>query len=336
MQSQPAGPVVVLRALGLGDFLTGVPAYRALRRGFPRCPLYLAAPAALASLVPLTGAIDGLLPTGELQPIDWPGPCPAVGVDLHGRGPASHTLVAALRPGRLIVFGGPHGGGFRGPQWRPDEHEVARWCRLCQESGIPADPADLYLAPPPDDGAAAWWPQQVTVLHPGAASASRRWPADRFAVVAAQLSQARHRVVISGSAAERSLARRVASMSGAPDVMVAAGRTTLLELARLVASARLVISGDTGVSHLATAYARPSVTLLGPTPPAEWGPPPISRHQVLWAAAPGHRGDPHGSRLDPALAGIPAEAVLDAAGRALASSGPAYQLAGGEIRHGLL
>ena len=308
-----AGPryVLVLRALGLGDFLTGVPAYRAVRRAFPGHQVVLAAPAALAPLVPLTGAIDQLLPTGELEPVLWTGPAPCVGIDLHGRGPASHRLLAALRPQKLIVFGGEHAGGFTGPIWRADEHEVARWCRLCTESGIPADPADLLLSPPEAAGPA------FTIVHPGAAAPGRRWPADRFAAVARRLAAEGHAVRITGSDSERELASRVAWLAGLPAESVLAGRTSLADLVALLTSARLVVSGDTGVSHLASAFARPSVTLFGPVPPAEWGPPRHPRHQVLWAGQPGYRGDPHGVELDPALAAITPDQVGRAAGRAL-------------------
>jgi ADP-heptose:LPS heptosyltransferase len=307
--------ILLLRALGLGDFLTGVPAYRAVRRAFPGHQLVLAAPAAVGPLVPLTRAIDKLLPVGELQPVPWTGPAPDVAIDLHGRGPASHRLVAALRPRRLIVFGGEHGGGFTGPVWQPDEHEVARWCRLCQESGIPADPGDLLLTPPRQETPA------FTLLHPGAAAPGRRWPAARFAAVGRRLAADGHDVRITGSAAERDLASRVARLAGLPRAHVLAGQTALGDLAALTASARLVISGDTGMSHLASAYARPSVTLFGPVPPSEWGPPRCPRHQVLWEGAPDYHGDPHASRADPALRAITVDAVGKAAEAALRAAG---------------
>jgi ADP-heptose:LPS heptosyltransferase len=308
-----ADRILLLRALGLGDFLTGVPAYRAVHRAFPGHRVVLAAPAVLAPLVPLTGAIGELLPTGELEPVPWSGPPPAVGIDLHGRGPASHQLVAALRPRRLVVFGGEHAGGFTGPLWRADEHEVARWCRLLTESGIPADPADLVLAPPETVGPAG---PACTIVHPGAAAPGRRWPPDRFAAVARRLAGLGHTVRITGSPGERELASQVARQAGLPEESVLAGRTSLAELVALVAPARLVVSGDTGMSHLATAFARPSVTLFGPVPPSEWGPPRHRRHQVLWAAEPGYRGDPHGAELDPALSRITVEEVCHAADRA--------------------
>ena len=320
------GQVLLLRALGLGDFLTGVPAYRAVRRAFPGHRIVLAAPAGLADLVPLTGAIDELLPAAELEPVAWSGAPPDVAIDLHGRGPASHRLLAALRPGRLIVFGGRYGGGYAGPAWRPGEHEVARWCRLCSQAGIPADPADLLLTQAPGielPASAHLVPGTPgpTVVHPGAAAPSRRWPPDRFAAVTADLTRRGHQVVVTGSAAERPLALEVARQAGLSSQAVLAGSTTLAALAALTASASLVVSGDTGLAHLASAYARPSVVLFGPVPPAEWGPPAHPRHQVLWTGEAGYRGDPHGRRTDLALATIEVSDVLRAISRALAGNG---------------
>ncbi|HEV2068898.1 MAG TPA: glycosyltransferase family 9 protein, partial [Acidimicrobiales bacterium] len=45
--------------------------------------------------------------------------------------------------------------------------------------------------------------------------------------------------------------------------------------------------GDTGVAHVATALAVPSVVIFGPTSPAEWGPPISGPHQALWAGQTG-------------------------------------------------
>jgi ADP-heptose:LPS heptosyltransferase len=308
---------VVLRPLGLGDLLTGVPAIRGIRAAVPDHRLVLATTRALEPLAALIDAVDEVLPAVELEPLDWTGPPPELAVDLHGKGPLSHVVVAGLGPQRLLTFDSP---GYPGPTWYPDEHEVRRWCRLVDEGlGVVCDPDALDLAVPDVEPPV----RDVAVVHPGAAFPGRRWPPDRFAAVARHLADAGLPVAVTGGPAERDLALAVAEAAGLGEEAVLAGRTTSRELAAVVAAARVVVCGDTGVAHLATAYRRPSVVLFGPVSPALWGPPARPQHVVLWHGD--GTGDPWGTTLDPALAAITVEEVTTALDQLLplASSGGA-------------
>lgn len=300
--------VLVMRALGLGDLLVAVPALRGLRCARPDSRLLLAAPAPLAALAALTGAVDELVPTSgpDAPPaVDRP---PALAVNLHGRGPQSHRALLALRPAELWAYAHPDVPEVDGPEWTDGEHEAVRWCRLLARHGVVADPTDLDIAVPGQPSVAPG----AVVVHPGAAYGSRRWPVERYAAVCAALGRAGHRVVVTGSARERPLAQAVAAGAGLAVDCVHAGRTDLVALAALVAGARLVVCGDTGVGHLATAYRTPSVLLFGPTPPARWGPPPgRAEHAVLWRGR--EPGDPVGDRPDPALLALRPPDVLAAA-----------------------
>jgi ADP-heptose:LPS heptosyltransferase len=302
--------VLVLRALGLGDFLTGLPALRAVAAAFPEHATVLAAPATLAPLAELCGAVDELVDAAPLARLRPSADGADLGVNLHGKGPESHRVLQAARPARLVAFAHPEISGSEGwPEWRPDEHEVDRWCRLLAESGIPADPSDLRLPPPAGVDLPTGAVPGATVVHPGAASGARRWPIRRWAEVARAQAASGHTVLVTGSKAERPLAEAVARLAGLPEGGVLAGRTDLRELAAVIASAGAVACGDTGVAHLATAFGTPSVVLFGPTSPEEWGPPrTASFHRVLWA---GHRGDPHGADPDQGLLRIPTSAVLE-------------------------
>jgi ADP-heptose:LPS heptosyltransferase len=64
---------------------------------------------------------------------------------------------------------------------------------------------------------------------------------------------------------------------------VRAGAASLLELASLVRGAGVLLCGDTGVAHLATALRRPSVVLFGPSAPRVSLPVARAWHHVLWA-----------------------------------------------------
>ncbi|MEV5934240.1 glycosyltransferase family 9 protein [Streptomyces sp. NPDC052079] len=306
----PRPRLLVLRALGLGDLLTGVPALRALRRAFPGHELVLAAPAELAPAARAIGAVDRLLPASAPhravpRTLDWTGPPPDIAVDLHGNGPPSHRLLQSLHPLRLLAFAHPETPEIEGPPWHAEEHERNRWCRLLRSYGIDADPTDLLLprptAPSPAPGA--------VVLHPGAGAPARCWPVERYAAVATALRAQGRRVVVTGGADEGDLVAHLADRAGLPGTDVFAGGLPFDRLAALVADAGAVVSGDTGIAHLAVAHATPTVTLYGPVPPAHWGPPPHPRHIPLWHGPP---GNPHGPHPDPALLRITPPEVLEA------------------------
>lgn len=306
--------VLVLRALGLGDLLTAVPALRGVRRAWPGARLRLAAPAPLGEWLATLGVVDDVVPLEGLADgrgvSALRGARPDVAVNLHGSGPESHDLLLGLRPGHLVAFACAAAGHAAGPAWREDEHEVDRWVRLVASAGGVASPRDLRL---PTAGPH----ERHVVVHPGAASGSRCWPTDRWAAVAAALAAHGHEVVVTGTAGE---AGRCAAVAAGDGVQDRCGRLTLDELAEAVGTARLVLSGDTGVAHLATAFGTPSVTLFGPVSPALWGPRVDGHlHRVLWRGDGAHArpGDPHGHRLDERLAAIGVAEVLGAAGRLL-------------------
>jgi ADP-heptose:LPS heptosyltransferase len=304
--------LLAVRALGLGDLLVAVPALRALRRAFPGHRVVLAAPGGLAPLVELTGTVDALRACEWLDESGLALPLTRVevAVNLHGRGPQSTAMLDALAPARRI---GHACGGWSGPRWVEDVPERRRWCELLRWHGIPADESDLLLDAPttasPAPGAA--------VIHPGAAYGSKRWPADRFAAVARSLAAEGLPVVVTGSPDERGIAEAVAAAAGLPPDAVLAGRTGLDELAALVQDAAVVVCGDTGVAHLASAYRTPSVVLFGPVPAWRWGPPADGPHLALSDDA--HRtGAPFAAEPDAALLGVTVPAVLSAVSRVLA------------------
>ncbi len=306
--------LLVLRALGLGDLLVAVPALRGLRSRYPAHHVVLGAPAALGPLALRSGAVDEVLPTGSPATLAWPGAHPPdVAVNLHGVGPQSHQALDATRPRLRIGVQAP---GWAGPSWDDvaavHRHERARWCAVVEAFGVATDPTNLALGGRPVTRA------DHVVIHPGAAYGAKRWPADRFAALAARLERGGRRVVVTGSVAERERAQRIARAAGLPRARVLAGRTDLGRLADLVAGAALVVCGDTGVAHLATAFGTPSVVLFGPVSPDRWGPPEGGPHIVLTDAA-RRRGDPFADDPDPALLGVDVDQVTQAATALLAA-----------------
>ena len=120
------------------------------------------------------------------------------------------------------------------------------------------------------------------VVHPGASVPARAWAPERHAALVRALAREGRRVIVTGGPGERALTRQVAGTWG----LDLGGRTSLGELADVLAGAACVVAGNTGPAHLAAAVRTPVVSLFAPTVPVQrwrpWGVP----HRLLYVPVP--------------------------------------------------
>jgi ADP-heptose:LPS heptosyltransferase len=121
--------------------------------------------------------------------------------------------------------------------------------------------------------------KRMVCIHPGGHSVARRWSATGFAQVADALVARRMSIVLTGTADERDLTRRVALAMKRPALDLT-GRTTLGTLGVLFQRAQLLISNSTGVAHLACALDLPSIVIFRNCDPRRWGPLDRNRHRL--------------------------------------------------------
>ncbi|APU20092.1 glycosyltransferase family 9 protein [Actinoalloteichus sp. GBA129-24] len=158
-----------------------------------------------------------------------------------------------------------------------DPPESERALSLAESAGFrlpPGDDGTLAVRGPLPDLRTATGPPGYVVVHPGASTPARQMSASRSAAVVAALAAAGRRVVVTGTPVDRALTATVAR-GGGPDLggLDLGGRTTLPELAAVLAHASVVVAPNTGPAHLAAAVGTPVVSLFAPVvPAARWAP----------------------------------------------------------------
>jgi len=146
--------------------------------------------------------------------------------------------------------------------------------------------------------------EPYALLHPGTARPEKYWLPERWAEVAAHLRTVHGLTSIFSCGPDEFERAHLAAISEAqgPDKSDIRHPPDLISLATLVAGARLVISCDTGVVHLASAFRVPQIALFGPTNPFHWR--PMHDRAVVFSAA--QPGAPL-TRFEPRLKGAPME-----------------------------
>ena len=282
-----------------------VPSARALRRALPRARIALVGlpsaewvvsrfPDYFDEFLPLPG-YPGLFDGGALK--DLPALISAIRgqrfdlvLQLHGSGEVSNRLALEL--------GGRHTAGFHLPAhpapgdwflpYPHREHEIRRCLLLLRHLGVPAAGEQLEFPIFATDReelrrfAPGLAEKSYVAIHPGARAAARRWHPERFAQVGAALARRGWRVVLTGNQSEFELNESVGRMMGT-DYLNLAGPMSAGALAALIGNARLLVSNDTGVSHLASAVGTPSVIVFTAADPSRWAPLDTRLHRTLAA-----------------------------------------------------
>ena len=296
----PERIAIVRLRTGLGDLMCGVPALRALRAALPDTRVTLVTYPEMADVVArMRPWVDDLMAfPGHPGIPERPPPGTAqwkhfverartrrfdLALQCYGANPAANAVTAALgaaRVGGFFVPGASEADLRLSIPYPEHLHEVDRHLALMTHLGAPpVDAGALEL--PLDDreraehrellAATGLAPGRYALLHPGATSPSRRWPAGRFAEVGDALNDRGLTVAVTGVEGERGLCRAVVEAMKRPALDLC-GRTSLAGAAALLGDAALVVCNDTGTAHLAGATGTPSVALFLSGDPRRFGP----------------------------------------------------------------
>ncbi len=297
--------IAVLRALQLGDLLVSVPFFRALRRAYPAAQITLIGlPWAKEFVRRYSDYLDDFLsfpgypglPECEPRAEELPDFIQAarqrqfeVAVQLHGSGRITNRVIALL--GARVTAGFHEAPSLRTDSklfaTYPSGHEIRRTLELLSFLDLPTDGDHLEFPPHAHDRREfldlqrdCGLPPRYVCVHAGARYPSRRWSAERFAAIADGLSEDGYHIVLTGSRDEEPLVRAVSTAMSRPHSNLA-GRTSLGAFAELVRHSRLLITNDTGASHVAVAVGTRSVVLVLGSDPERWAPLDRRSHAVV-------------------------------------------------------
>jgi lipopolysaccharide heptosyltransferase I len=184
---------------------------------------------------------------------------------------SSYLRERLARPFYTDVYD-PGGGGMYDPRER--SHVVQMNLGLLTTIGVaagapefPIDRVDTEIARAMRERAG----NRYALVNPGAAWPNKRWPAARYGAVSRAIEE-RHglKTIVTWGPGEEGLAQEVVRESSGAALL--SPRTSIVDLLALIRGATLMISGDTGPTHVAAALGTPIVGIYGPTRPSRNGP----------------------------------------------------------------
>ncbi len=265
--------ILVLKLGALGDFVLAFSAFAAIRAWHQDAEITLLTTAPFAELARASPWFDVVLTDTRPSPWNVPGLLRlhrslrrfGLVYDLQTSSRSGWYFRLAGRPAWSGIAAGcslPHANPARDRM-----HTLERQRDQLEMAGITQFPApELGWLATSRDGAKS---TVYSVLIPGAAPhrPRKRWPAERFGGLAAVLADRGLASMIVGTSADAPFAAAIREYC--PSAVDLTGRTSLLQLASVIATASLAVGNDTGPTHLAAALGIPTLALFsGDSDPA--------------------------------------------------------------------
>jgi len=170
-----------------------------------------------------------------------------------------------------------------GLEYSHDDYEMESFSNLLSPLGISCrvDFSKPFLEVPSfarqqADRLLAPLTNSFVVLFPGASIPERRWSINGFRLLARRLLDVGLNVVVVGGGEDREVGEAIVKEGG----LNLAGSTSLLETCAILEKCTLLVSGDSGVLHLAVGLGKPTVSLFGPGIANKWAP-HGPRHRII-------------------------------------------------------
>lgn len=286
--------ILVIAPRWVGDMVMAQCLFSALRELFPDAAIDVMAPSFMAPLVrrmpEITGFVDDAFPRGRIAFRDRL----KAGRAMRGRYSHAYVMQGNWKSALIPFFAGIRhrtgyrkemrygllntivplrddlkkrtaemffnlagGGHYRDPRLDVDTDNQAR---LFAEHGLSK--------------------QTYAALMPGAEfGPSKRWPSAHYAGLASKLAARGLPVVLLGSPKDSAVAAEISAL--APDVIDLTGKTALDDAIDILAGARISVTNDSGLMHIAAAVGTPVVAVYGSTSPHNT-PPLTQKRELPW------------------------------------------------------
>lgn len=271
--------MLVIRPGGIGDAVLLVPALRALKEQYPTARITVLAEKRNSAVFSLCPVVDTILlydrQSDLLQAVRG---AYDVTVDTEQWHRLSAVIARMTRSPVLIGYATNERARLFSHlvRYSHDDYEATSFLNLLEPLGVQGRlMTERYLSIPDASAAVAahlladLGDAPFVTVFPGASIPERRWGVDRFHRVVRWLSAFGVQAVVVGGKDDRQQGEAIVAGGSGLNL---AGRTSLVETAALIERSALLVSGDSGVLHIAVGLGKPTVSLFGPGRADKWAP----------------------------------------------------------------